>query len=85
MLAAAARDLLDPALVVAERTGHGRAEGDEAGARQRGDVDDRVGLLLGRQGQPVGEQQPALGVGVVDLDRRAAADGQDVAELHRRA
>ena len=41
--------------------------------------------LLGRQHQRVGHDQPALGVGVDHLDRRAAADRDHVAERHRRA
>ena len=57
------------------------AEGPHAGTGERGDVDDRVGALLGRQHQGVGHDQAALGVGVDDLDGRAAANGDHVAEL----
>ena len=44
------------------------------GAGQRGDVDDGVGAVLHRQRQAVGQHQPTLGVGVVDLHRRAVAE-----------
>ena len=40
--------------------------------------------LLGGQHERVGHHEPPLGVGVDDLDGRAAADGEHVAELHRR-
>ena len=41
-------------------------------AGQGGEVDDRVGRLLGAR-KGVGQDQPALGVGVQDLDGLAAA------------
>ena len=42
-------------------------------AGQRREVDDGRGLLPARGDQPVGEDEPALGVGVEHLDRRAVA------------
>ena len=71
--------------VVAHHPGDLGAEGAQAGAGEGGDVDDGVDRLLGGQHQRVGHHQPALGVGVEHLDRRAAAHGEHVAELHRRA
>ena len=43
------------------------------------------GLLLGRPGQRVGKDQPAFGVGVVDLDEQALARLDDVAGAEGRA
>ena len=40
---------------------------------------------LGRQHERVGHHEAALGIGVDDLDRRAAVHGHHVAELHRGA
>ena len=42
----------------------------------------RLGVELGRPGQGVGQDQPALRVGVAHLDGKAAARGQDVARSH---
>ena len=39
--------------------------------------------VLARQHERVGHHEPALGVGVEDLDGRAAADRDHVAERHR--
>ena len=50
-----------------------RAQRHAGGARQRGEADDRVGLLLVGERQRIGQHQPALGVGVADLDRLAGA------------
>ena len=49
------------------------AERDLHGAGERGDVDEDVGVELGDGvGERVGEDQPALGVGVGDLGGAAA-------------
>ncbi len=78
---AAVADLADPGVVVAHQPGDLHPEGHHAGAGQGGQVDDGVGLLLDGQRQPVGQDQPALGVGVEDLDRLPVADLEDVAGL----
>ena len=49
-------------------------EGHHAGAGEGGEVDDGVGLRLGGERQPVGEHQPALGVGVEHLGGLAVAE-----------
>ena len=59
-------------LLGAHHAGDPVAERDDHVAGQGGDVEDHVGLLLGRADQRVGQDQPALGVGVEDLDRGAA-------------
>ena len=61
----------------------GVAERDEDRAGERGEVDDPLGALLDRVAERVGQDQAALGVGVVDLDRLAVHRGDDVARLHR--
>jgi hypothetical protein len=64
----------DPA---AQRHRHGAGEG--------GDVDDDVGLQVAvGVGQPVGEHQPALGIGVQHLDGAPAVLRDDVAGSLRR-
>ena len=66
--------------------GVGRAERDDDGAGERRDVDDPLGAHVAHAvGERVGEDQPALGVGVVDLDGLAVELGDDVAGLDRRA
>ena len=55
---------------------------DHAGAGQRGQVEEPVGLLLDGEAEGIGQDQPPLGVGVQDLDGLAVADREDVAELH---
>ena len=65
-------------LVVAHDTEDVRAEGDDAGSGEGGDVEDLVGAGLGGQGHAVGEDHAALGVGVEDLDGHAVAHGDDV-------
>ena len=60
------------------------AERDDTRAGERGEVDDRVGLVLGRERQRVGEDQPAFGVGVQDLDRLAVAHREHVARAGSR-
>src|SRR5205085_12319586 len=57
-----------------------RAERDDARAGQRCEVEHLVGIdLRARVRQRVAERQPAFGIGVVDLDRRAVHRLQDVA------
>ena len=54
-------------------------EGDDAGASERGDVDHGLRLEALRIGQRVAQDQPALGVGVQDLDRLPGKRGDHVA------
>ena len=76
---AAAVTLAARVVVVAHEAGDAGAEGDHAGAGERGQIDDGVGCLLGRLGQAVGQDQTTLGVGVDHLDRGAVADREDIA------
>ena len=46
-------------------------ERDARGAGQGRHVDDQLGRLLVGERQRIGQHQPALGVGVADLDRDA--------------
>ncbi len=62
-----------------------RAEGDDAGAGQGRDVDDRARLEAARKGDAVAEDQPALGVGVQHFDGLARHRSDDVARLGRAA
>ena len=64
-------DLGEPVVVVGEQARVGRAQRHDDRAGQRGQVDHPLGALLDRVVEGVGEDQPALGVGVVDLDRLA--------------
>ena len=54
-------------------------EGDAGRAGQGGEVERQIGRMLPGAGQDVGQDQPALGVGVADLDGQALAAVQDVA------
>ena len=67
----AARDRVAQSSSLEISAGVGRAERDDDRAGQRREVDEPLGAELARVQQAVGEDQPALGVGVVDLDRRA--------------
>ena len=49
---------------------------------ERRQVEQAAGLLLDGVAQGVGQDQPALGVGVQDLDGLAVAHGEHVAQLH---
>ncbi len=62
-----------------EQRGQIRAECDACRARQRREIEDQVGLLLGCIGERIAEDQAAFGVGVVDLDRDARARRDDFA------
>ena len=84
MMSPAAVDLRRPVVVVGDQAGVGRAERDDDGAGQRRDVDDPLGALAVAPGERVGEDQAALGVGVVDLDRLAVELGDDVAGARSR-
>ena len=55
------------------------AQGDDAGTGERGHVDDRRRLEALGVGEGVAQHQPALGVGIEDLDRLARHRGDDVA------
>ena len=56
-----------------------RAERDARGAGQRGEIGDQFRLVLVGERQRVGEDQPALGIGIADLDRDALARRVDIA------
>ena len=56
-----------------------RAERDAGGAGQRRQVEEQVRRLLAGERQRVGQHQPALGVGIADLDRQPLAAPQHVA------
>ena len=75
--------LLVPGVVGAHQARDLVAERDGDRAGERRDVDDRVGLLLAREAERVGEDEPAFGVGVEHLDRLAVAHPQHVAGSHR--
>mmetsp|Transcript_23227 Transcript_23227/g.55015 ORF Transcript_23227/g.55015 Transcript_23227/m.55015 type:complete len:219 (-) Transcript_23227:253-909(-) len=54
------------------------AQGDAGGAGQCRQVDDQVGLALGRVSQRVTQDDAALGVGIADLDVQALAGLDDI-------
>ena len=83
MAAPAALDLLRPGVVVADDASVRVAERDDDRAGQRGDVDQPLGALGDRVREAVGEHEPALGVGVDDLDRDAVRGRDDIAGAHR--
>ncbi len=66
-------------VVLGEERGQIRPQRDARGARQRGDVDQKVGLFLIGERQRVGQHQPPLGVGVADFDGHAGARADDIA------
>ena len=66
-------------VVIGEQGGKVGAERDPRGAGQGGEIEDQLGLLLGRAGERVGEDQPPLRVGIADLDGEPLAALQDVA------
>ena len=66
-------------LVAAHHAGGARAERDRLRAGQRRRLDQVVGLVLAGPHDRVGQDQPALGVGVEHLDGDAAVLGQHVA------
>ena len=72
-----------PVVVVAEQARVGVAERDDDRAGQRREVDEPLGAEVDRVREAVGEHEPALGVGVDDLDRRAGLGAHDVAGLDR--
>ena len=72
-----------PGVVVGEQARVGAAERDDDRAGQRREVDEALGAEVERVGEAVGQHEPALGVGVVDLDRHAGLGAHDVAGLHR--
>ena len=84
--AAARDDLLDERLVVANHCRHLRTERAHRRAGECRDVDDGVGLIaFGREHQRISHHQAAFRVGVLDLDRLAAVNAQDVPHFHGRA
>ncbi len=72
-------------LVVGVERHHLGPERDAGGAGQRCHVGDQLRLLLLGERHGVGEDQPAFGVGVADLDRDALARTIDVARTERRS
>jgi len=70
-------------LVVAHESRRVIAQRDDAGACERGEIDDLVYLSAGGEGERVGEQEPALRIGVRDFHRLAAEPAYDVARPHR--
>ena len=64
----AASEFARERVVVGEQPARDVAERDHAGAGERGDVDHRGGLEALGVGERVAQDQPALGVGVEDLD-----------------
>ena len=72
-------------IVVGEERRQVGAERDARRAGQRGEVDDQLRLVLVGERQRVGENEPALGVGVADLDGQALARRVDVARPERGA
>ena len=60
-------------LVVGEERRQLRAERDARGAGERRDVDQQIGRLLVGERQRIGQDEPALGIGVADLDGEALA------------
>ena len=81
-LARALRGLVDrdaQVVVVGHDPGGPVAECDGLRARERGSVDDEVGLLLRRGDEGIGEDEASLGVGVEDLHRAPAVDRDDIA------
>ena len=75
---------LGEGVVVGEQAAGVLAERDLDATGEGGDVDQHVGLeLVDGVGESVGEDQPALGVGVGDLGGAAAVLGEHVAGSHR--
>ena len=75
--------LVGPGRVRAEEARVHVAQGDQDGAGERGQVHQPGGPLAHGVHQPVGQDQPALGVGVDDLDGGAVHGGEDIAGLDR--
>ena len=72
-------------IVVGEQAAGVLAERHLDAAGEGGDVDEDVGIeLVHGVGQPVGQHEPALGVGVGDLGGAAAVVGDDVARAASR-
>ncbi len=66
--------------VVAGVDGHDvGTERDAGGAGEGGEIDDEVGRLLAGEGERIGEDEAAFGIGVADLDGQALAALEDVA------
>ena len=74
-----APDLVSQVGVVAHKAGHLAAERHQAGAGERGEVHDTLGLIALGVGDPVGQDEPPFRVGVDDLDGRPVQRPQDVA------
>ena len=73
--------LVGELLVVGEESRRDVPQGDDARAGQRGDVDHELGLVALDISERIAQDQPALGVGVEDLDGLAGERGDDVAGL----
>ena len=72
-------DLVAPGVVVREHACVEIAHRAAHRTGERGQVDDVRGALLARVDERVGEHEPALGVGVRDLDRLAVRGRENVA------
>ena len=70
--------------VVAHHAGVPGAERDRDRTGQRRDVDDHIGMLAARRDEAVREHEPALGIGVEHLDRRAVEHAQHIARAASR-
>ncbi len=73
-----------PALVIAHDAGGVRPQRDDARARERREIQNARRASIEPVGDRVGQRQPSLGVGVVDLDGLAGHRSDHVAELVRR-
>ena len=67
------------AVLVGEQAGGDAAQRDDAGAGQRGDVDQRFGIETLGVGQCIAQDQATFGVGIEDFDGLAGQGGDDVA------
>ena len=71
-------DAIADRVIIGHQPGDLLAERHHARAGEGREVDDRIGLALGRERQTVGEDQPSLGVGVEDLGGLAVAEREHV-------
>ena len=77
-------DLARPLLVGGEQARVGAAEATTIAPVERRQVHQALGAEVDRVGEAVGQHEPALGVGVVDLDRHAGLGAHDVARASSR-
>ena len=74
-----------PRAVVGEDPDVAIAEGGADAAGESGDIDEPPRPLLLREPEPVGQDEPSLGVGIGDLDRQARCRVQHVSGAERGA